>query len=59
MAAYYLLQRNINETMGFLNNEKGRRKCRRPLWRSEASRVYSAATLRGGSSAPESWISAT
>ena len=68
MAAYYILQCNINGTIGF-------RTIKRPPKQPAAFQcnlrfcsgcaqiypafAYSAATLRGGSSAPESWISAT
>ena len=58
IAAYILLQCSIIETIGFPNDEKGRRKpAALGIFRSVVA--YSAATFRGGSSAPESWISAT
>jgi hypothetical protein len=57
MAAIEILQRNINETIGFPNNEKAAEN--RRLFEIFGKPVYSAATFRGGSSAPEAWISAT
>ena len=39
--------------------QKGRRKPAALTSRKKNAIAYSAATLRGGSSAPESWISAT
>ena len=59
MAAFIRVHCSINTLFGIPNNEKGRRN-RRPFagfGLDEAA--YSAACLRGGSSAPESWISAT
>jgi hypothetical protein len=58
MAAIYFVHRNINGAIGIPNNEKaagtgGLRSL------SADKTAYSAACLRGGSSAPESWISAT
>jgi hypothetical protein len=51
------LQRNINGTIGFSNNKKAAGIAGGLRF---AGRIfYSAATFRGGSSAPESWISAT
>jgi hypothetical protein len=58
IAAYPILQRNMNETIRFPNNKKAAEN-RRPLKGVEGKPAYSAATFRGGSSAPESWISAT
>ena len=58
IAAFCLLHRNINETIRLSNSKKAAGKPAASK-RSQDFAAYSAATLRGGSSAPESWISAT
>jgi hypothetical protein len=57
MAAFILLQCNINETIEIPNDEKAAETG--GFLKDSESAAYSAATFRGGSSAPESWISAT
>jgi hypothetical protein len=58
IAAYYILQRSIKALAAPKPNRQAAGS-RRPLTSPQNAIVYSAAILRGGSSAPESWISAT
>jgi hypothetical protein len=62
IAAFFLLQCNINETICFSNSKRAAQ-TGGPFKHSIDPAIdpvgYSAATFRGGSSAPESWISAT
>jgi hypothetical protein len=59
IAAISRLQCNINALFGIPNIKKAAGN-RRPLQLSlYGEAAYSAACFRGGSSAPESWISAT
>src|ERR1700694_5083474 len=59
IAAYYLLQCNIRPWDHPCPGNKQKGRPNGGLGGIEKFPAYSAATFRGGSSAPESWISAT
>jgi hypothetical protein len=59
MAAYNILQRTMELGNIGPKQTKGPPETGGPDVSQKNAIAYSAATLRGGSSAPESWISAT